>query len=409
MKKICIPLILALGMLSTHIPVSAESFAAASAQALNAEKNNSAAAVKAPVLTVSNIDSETNKLSWKKVTGAKSYILYVLNEETGKYRKIAEIEKTSCRHKNLKPNTKYTYRVAAKLADGTITAASKPVSIYTANKYGNSFNYALQDNIYFGTFTAVQGEWLYFSVKPVRSLLSNSELYKIKTDGTEIQHLKTAPQISYINVIGDKIYYISDDHTDYTSFIMSCDLDGNNEKVILHGRDLDEENWFYFYLRDLKIIDDRMIFTADASSTWDGTKYLFEYDLKKGEITVPQKLVDPQTKWLYTNEEQLYLCDSPDEIHRIADFDSERQSALLHEDIVYYTENKNIKKYENNTRRSIYSCNKEYANILICYADKNQIIFLQQSAAKDTDKSLSELYSISPYGSDLKLLWSSKD
>ncbi|MDE6594112.1 MAG: fibronectin type III domain-containing protein [Oscillospiraceae bacterium] len=98
-----------------------------------------------PVLTVSNIDYKTNDMSWTAVEGAQTYMLYILNEQTGEFEEYGEIEGTSCKDINLTPNTKYTYSVAAKFNDGSFGKMSEAADIYTYSLYASN----------------VQGDWVY--------------------------------------------------------------------------------------------------------------------------------------------------------------------------------------------------------------------------------------------------------
>lgn len=244
----------------------------------------------APTLTVSNIDSTANRLSWSRIDGASSYIIYLLNENTNKYEKYGgEMKNTSCRDKNLLPNTKYTYKVRAKFPDGSMGKMSNSVSVYTRNKYGNSFYNALQSksnmpNIY----AAVQGEWIYFSVcqtdSPFNDHSEYGALYRMKTDGTNFQLIKDKCFASYINAAGGRLYYIDavkDNGRVYT--IKSCGLDGGNTKIIVKDKELDNyEDWTSYAIEDLEIIDDQMLFNVSAlEGRYDGNN-IYALDLNSG-------------------------------------------------------------------------------------------------------------------------------
>lgn len=62
--------------------------------------------------------------------------------------------------------------------------------------YGNTAG-----NISNGGYAAIQGDWIYYG-----DMGLSSGLYKIKTDGTDWQRLSD-DFASYINVVGDWIYY----------------------------------------------------------------------------------------------------------------------------------------------------------------------------------------------------------
>jgi len=56
------------------------------------------------------------KVSWKKVSGAKGYVVYRATKKAGKYKKIKTIKKSSARswtNKGLKKGKKYFYKVRA--------------------------------------------------------------------------------------------------------------------------------------------------------------------------------------------------------------------------------------------------------------------------------------------------------
>ncbi|MGN0696034.1 MAG: DUF5050 domain-containing protein [Oscillospiraceae bacterium] len=163
---------------------------------------SASAASDVPVLKVSNVDSTSNRLKWTKVDGAKSYIIFLRNEESGKYVKKAEVKGTSCRSKNLEPNTKYTYRIAPKFSDGKIGKPSAAVSVYTCNYVGRQPN---------SSFAAEQGEWIYFSsgyCGYYDEVGVKYTLSKIKKDGTGLAKIND-DYAEYINVIGNDIYYLN--------------------------------------------------------------------------------------------------------------------------------------------------------------------------------------------------------
>lgn len=189
-------------------------------------------------LIVSNIDCTTNRLSWAKVDGAAAYVIYAFDEETGKYKKISEIKSTACKIKNLKPNTKYTYKVGAKHADGNIYAISEAASVYTINKYGSSpvnleYRHSKDGSNYF----TVQGETIYF-ISYSNIYQNNGKLYSMKADGTDLKLLMSdCSKMMYLNVIGSKLYYYREYYNAESGTkdkcIFSCNTDGSGEKIIL--------------------------------------------------------------------------------------------------------------------------------------------------------------------------------
>lgn len=195
----------------------------------------------APLLTVSNIDSTTNRLTWTKVDGAASYIIYLLNEDTNKYEKYGgEMKGNSCRDKNLLPNTKYTYKVRAKFPDGSIGKMSEAVSIYTYNNIGRTpCNF----------FAVSQGEWVYFSSGYDGYLGESGVKYtlsKIKKDGSGLKKICNDYAVD-INVIGEYIYYLDCE----TKCIKKINVDGSDEQVLLEKQD---------YVPSELIVTEKMIY-----------------------------------------------------------------------------------------------------------------------------------------------------
>ena len=193
----------------THKPVETSVTTETSVEAI---KNH------VPVLTVKNIDSETNSISWTEVEGAESYILYLLNNETGEFEEYGEIKGTSCKDKNLTPNTKYTYATAAVYADEKVGEMSESVSIYT---YSNWIEKA-------------QGDWIYYG----RYDDTKTSIYRKKRDGSEKQLVCEYPEDVYFWGVTDKYIYFSksefvydsDDYEYLQDSIIRTDLNGKNEK-----------------------------------------------------------------------------------------------------------------------------------------------------------------------------------
>ncbi len=119
MKRI-ITAALALTMLgSSFMLPSAESFTISPA-AITAEAADKAPA-KVTSVKASALTDTTAKLSWKKVSGAKGYRIYVYDKTAKKYKKLATLSggKTSYTLKGLKEGTSYKYKVRAyKKANG---------------------------------------------------------------------------------------------------------------------------------------------------------------------------------------------------------------------------------------------------------------------------------------------------
>lgn len=72
-----------------------------------------AASVSKPAVTAVNTSPTSVKLSWKKVKGAKKYIIYRSNKKSKGYKAIKTLTKTSYTNKKLTCGKKYYYKVAA--------------------------------------------------------------------------------------------------------------------------------------------------------------------------------------------------------------------------------------------------------------------------------------------------------
>jgi fibronectin type 3 domain-containing protein len=66
-----------------------------------------------PVVTAKSKTKKQVKLTWKKVDGAKKYVVYRATSKDGKYTKIATTTKTSYTNKKLKSGKTYYYKVKA--------------------------------------------------------------------------------------------------------------------------------------------------------------------------------------------------------------------------------------------------------------------------------------------------------
>ena len=88
----------------------------------------------------SKVTKSSIKLSWKKISGAKSYIIY--GNKCGrknKYQKITTVTKTSYTLKKLKKGTYYKYLVVAYDKDNKAITTSKTIhAATTGGKYGNA-------------------------------------------------------------------------------------------------------------------------------------------------------------------------------------------------------------------------------------------------------------------------------
>lgn len=83
--------------------------------------------LKPPVVTLTNTTSTRIKLKWKKITGAKKYVIYRRIGTSGKWKKIKTTSSLSYIDKNLKKGTTYYYRVYARR--GTNLSTYKTVKL----------------------------------------------------------------------------------------------------------------------------------------------------------------------------------------------------------------------------------------------------------------------------------------
>lgn len=95
--------------------------------ALSTDIEAYAATLSKPAVTVTNTAPTTVKLSWKKVKGAKKYIVYRSNKKSKGYKAIKTLTKTSYSNTKLTCGKKYYYKVAA--VKGNKKANSKVVTV----------------------------------------------------------------------------------------------------------------------------------------------------------------------------------------------------------------------------------------------------------------------------------------
>lgn len=223
---------------------------------LTAAAVDAAISSSAPILTVSNIDSTTNRLTWTKIDGAKSYIIYLLNEDTNKYEKYGkEMNGTACRDKNLFPNTKYTYKVRAKFSDGSVGKLSNEVCIFTYNYVGNQPNNSLFSE---------QGEWIYFSsgyngVDNKNKNYTKHTLSKIKKDGSCLTKINN-DYAEMINVVGEYIYYIDCKSGD----MKKISIGGTGEQVLIGKETLEKD---YRRIVALDAVDNMIYYVVDYNDS----------------------------------------------------------------------------------------------------------------------------------------------
>lgn len=190
-----------------------------------------------PVLTVSNVDCETNKLTWTAVDGVSSYMLYLYDSQGGVFKEYGEISGTACNDKRLVPDTKYIYGIAAKLPDGSTGKMSDIAKIYT----------------YSHRASRVQGNWIYYYNKEEKSLrrvsCSGDIDEKVFDSDEEINFPRVSPNYIYYSVNNDEGY----------SFYR-IDLDGKNKKELVGFSD--ESN---YYLDDIAVYDDVVYYSYHGS------------------------------------------------------------------------------------------------------------------------------------------------
>lgn len=215
--------------------------------------------VTVPELKVSNVDHSINYLTWTEIEGAQSYVLYLLNEETGAFEEYGEVKNNSCEDAKLTPNTKYTYKVAAKYSDGTVGELSEEKSIYTYNKYGR--------NSSSGICTS-QGEWIYFTDTKSDIVNSDTSIYKMKNDGSEFIKLCDC-SAEEINVVGEYLYY-----ADY-NLIYRIKTDGTEKELIYNTESYQEQNHCEFVpqIYSMIVSDEYIYFLFEVVWHWEQPDY----------------------------------------------------------------------------------------------------------------------------------------
>lgn len=196
-----------------------------------------AAVSEIPALTVSNVDCETNRLTWTAVDGASSYILYLYNTQTGAFEEYGEIGGTACNDKRLAPDTEYVYSIAAKLPDGSAGKMSEAAKIYT----------------YSHRASRVQGNWIYYYNKEEKSLCRISR-------GGDIDEkvFGSGEEINFPLVSPNYIYYRA--YNDDRNSLYRVDFDGKNKKELVGFSD--ESN---YYLDNIAVYDDVVYYSYHGS------------------------------------------------------------------------------------------------------------------------------------------------
>ena len=116
----------------------------------------------------------------------------------------------------------YKVMKPSKVTTGDIKKVDKIMSEEKSNHRGNTMN-----NLSNKGYVAKQGEWIYY-----RNISDNGCIYKMKEKGSNKVKL-TKNLGSYINVVGEWVYYITDEG------IFKVKTDGSEEKKI---RDIKDDN-----------------------------------------------------------------------------------------------------------------------------------------------------------------------
>ena len=143
------------------------------------------------------------KLTWDKVAGASSYVIYKKNAK-GDYAKLAQTTKTSYQDSDVKKNDTYTYKVGYQidLPDGSVLEKqSSPISVYTNTIDPNKKMVAL-------TFDDGPGK---YTQEIVNCLKKNDARATFFVLGCNVNSYKSA--VKNANKIGCEIANHSYDHT----------------------------------------------------------------------------------------------------------------------------------------------------------------------------------------------------
>lgn len=204
---------------------------------LTVSSEKPAAASPKIVLTASNVDCETNRLTWTAIDGVSSYMLYLYDKQGSVFKEYGEISGTACNDKRLVPDTEYIYGIAAKLPDGSTGEMSDIAKIYT----------------YSHRASRVQGNWIYYYNKEEKSLRRISRSGDIDEKVFDSQEKIAAPLVS-----PNYIYYGVNNNERYSFY--RIDLDGKNKKELVGFSD--ESN---YYLDDIAVYDDIVYYSYHGS------------------------------------------------------------------------------------------------------------------------------------------------
>ncbi|OGO93254.1 MAG: hypothetical protein A2Y17_02720 [Clostridiales bacterium GWF2_38_85] len=116
----------------------------------------------------------------------------------------------------------------------------------------------------FGWSLVVKDSWLYFSGNQGQLIDGTYNLFRMRTDGSELQSLNTGYCYG-MNIYNQWLYYIRKSSVNSTeSYIYRCELDGSNETVIVSG------NISYFIIFNdtlYYIINSQTLYKANPDGT----------------------------------------------------------------------------------------------------------------------------------------------
>lgn len=173
----------------------------------------------APSFSVSSVDYRTNKLSWKKVSGASGYRIYRATSKNGKYSNVKTITSsstTSWKNTNLKSGKAYYYKIRAyrtvsgKRHYGTVSGSNKHIAkpkkpTFTIRKNGRKITLTLKKNAKLTGYAIYRqkgnGKWK--KVKTVKVNGRRGATYSCKLSRGKIYSFKVK---AYKKVSGKRIY-----------------------------------------------------------------------------------------------------------------------------------------------------------------------------------------------------------
>lgn len=182
------------------------------------------------------------------------------------------------------------------------------------NKIGND-----SQNIFLSGLMTVQDEEMYFVKEESYFMHDDRGLYKSNINGTNELKLVSG-NISNINVVGNKIYYVLEEYISRTKnegvdlctySLYSCNLDGSNKvKIVENCDNVIITSDYAYYVSYVDFIaykyDDKQI-----PSNF-GYLYRFDFNSKKSE-----ELVKQQVKYYQLENDSLYFTDGNYKIYKM--------------------------------------------------------------------------------------------